>query len=314
MKHWALLILLFGAISCLGCLNHQGKPVKWLVALRQPNSRAYLVYDDIKAAFELTDETLLEWNTKQLSLASHKLLMWNDQPVDGSGSSSKAHSKGFLHFEDAKSTGMYFVHSIPHFVDTTDGKLSSKTRETSMYGQSLVCLTLSSRVQVDQIIAHIQAQNSNIYEDTFGIGTRPKVTTDSMYYSLPHGFELVTKTSISNEHPFEDLLTNKFQVGWLINTWARPYKPSSCSTAKKLSNINYKNLNGIIMKSSQDHSKWALSYGGKQRLVCIGDLNHMDSQATRGGSFVCREDLSLYRAMYQMIVEDDCQISKNFSP
>ncbi len=289
MKQWTLLAFLFGAIACLGCLNHRGKPVDWLVALRVHNSRTYLVYDEASGVFESTDESLLEWNTKQLSLANHNLLMWNDQPVDGTGSSSKAHSKGFLHFEDAKSSGLLFVHSIPHFVDTSDGKLNPKTRETSMYGQSLVCVSLTSRQQADQVVVHLQAQNSNIYE-------------------------LVTKTSISDEHPFEDLLVKKFKVGWLINTWARPYKPSSCSSALKLSNINFKNLNNLIMKSSQDHSKWALSYGGKQRLVCVGDLNHMDSQASRGGSFLCREDPGLYRALFRMIIDDDCQVSKNFTP
>ena len=304
-------------IKCFGCLNEKGKPVDWFVALRVANSRRYMIYDSSSSKkFTEADEGLLDINLKRLKMddvKNQKILIWNDQPVDGTSSSSKAHAKGFLHFEENKD-GMFLDHSIPNFIDTSGGTLSPVTRESSMYGQSLICITLSDRSQAEEIIKHVQAQNSNIYEDTFKIGKAQKPTNNTITLSLPNSFQLITKTSISEEHPFEDMLVNIFNTGWIVNTWARPYKESSCSESIKISNIMTKNIAGMTMRSSQDHSKWALSYGGRKRIVCIGDLNHMNSQASRGGSFLCRQDTSLYRALYSFILEDECQIVQNFTP
>ena len=153
-----------------------------------------------------------------------------------------------------------------------------------------------------------------MYEDTFLTDHTQKNPPPVMTADMPFGFKYVTKTSKGDIHPFEDMLTNMYQTGWLVNTWARPYMPSSCKTTHKISNVLVKNLDGVVMKATQDHSKWALSYGDNRRLVCIGDLNHMESQMTRGGSFLCRDDPDLYRAMYAYLLNDECQIIQNFKP
>lgn len=265
------------------------------------------------SAFRTADETLLKKTTELLSFTKGKTMLWNDQTVTKTASSSKAHAKGVLHWDD-QTGGFLLIHSIPHFVDTSENTFKSTTRETSMYGQSLVCVSLDRLADVNTIIDHIMSQNANVYLNTFDNTARPRPKIDRMVSKIPFGFKLVTKTSISAEHPFEELLVGEYNVGWLVNTWGRPYMQSICNVQNKVSNIVFKSLNSVTMKYTQDHSKWALSYGDDRRLVCIGDLNHMESQADRGGSFLCIDHLSLYRTFYATLLNDDCQITQKFHP
>ena len=309
------ILLIVSPIVSYGCTNHEGKEVDWFVSFRLSNSRRYLIFQSDRKEFIETDEKLLEKVVSRLSFTKDKILIWNDQTVDDVASLVKAHSKGFLHYQENK-TGFLLLHSIPHFIDTTGQKFKYETRETSSYGQSIVCVTISDPKKVQTVIDHVVAQYSNIYEDTFGLPKREKPKVPSMVAEMPHGFTLITKTSESDDlHPFEDIMVGHFKTGWLVNTWSRPYKEDSCSTSSHIvSNIIFKNLGGQVTKSTQDHSKWALSYGDKRRIVCVGDLNHMNSQMKRGGSFLCIDDDTLYKTIYSYLLNDSCQIVQNFSP
>lgn len=307
-------LLLLTFTSTHKCRRESGEEVTWYVALRIPNSRNYMIYEPKLKRFRHSSEEILAAALTDLSLDGEPLMLWNDQPVDKKASSSKAHAKGILHF--ANNTGGYvMVHSIPQFVDTSNGTLSPKTRETSSYGQSVVCVSLSNKTESETIIDHLMAENANIYADTFNSSKRPKPKNDTLLSDLPYDFKLATKTSISEDEVFEEFLVNTFKTGWLANTWGRPYTNSTCDGKQPISNVKVKSYDGEIKLNTQDHSKWALSYGTNQTLVCIGDMNHMDSQAKRGGSFVCRDDKDLYKAMYQMILEDECSfVNKTKSP
>jgi hypothetical protein len=298
-----------------GCVNENGQPLDWFVSLRIPNSRTYLIYEPHTKSFRPTDELLLKSTVDQLSFAQNKFTMWNDQTIFGDASSSKAHAKGFVHYQEG-GKGFVFVHSIPQFVNTTltNDTFNYITRETSSYGQSIVCITLNSKAEVDTVIAHLNAERANIFATTFDIPTRVLPTIPTLVDDLPSGFKMVTKTTYVAQKPFEEMLVNYYRTSWLSNTWGRPWTNSTCDTEFKISNVKVKNLGGVVMKTTQDHSKWALSFGDQRRIVCIGDLNHMDSQATRGGSFMCKDDPDLYKAFYSTLLEDDCLVTKNFQP
>lgn len=308
-----LIVMLAKNAAAHRCINELGHEVDWFVSLRVPNSRRYLVYEPGLSGFRNTTEVLLDKAVSGLSLSSGHVMLWNDQTVFKTASSSKAHAKGILNF-DENWGGFLLIHSIPHFVDTSEGHFDHTTRETSMYGQSLVCVSLNSMAEANTVIDHVISQNSNVYNNTFLNTVRPRAKTERMISQMPHGFSLVTKTSMGEEHPFEDLLSDHFKTNWMVNTWGRPYKPSSCGTKFKVSNIIMKNLDSYVMKFTQDHSKWAISYGDHRRLVCIGDLNHMDSQAKRGGSYLCIDNEGLYRTFFNTILEDECKAAKQFKP
>lgn len=278
-----------------------------------------MLYTSLAPKFIETDETIMSRHTDQLSFTTGQVMLWNDQLVTGDASSSKAHSKGILQYNPGQK-GFLFTHSIPQFVDTSEGTFNPVTRESSVYGQSIICVTLNTAAQVSSITEHVYGKNANVYVNTFkssllglkslksqaGLSQTPLV----MNSWLPSGFQLVTKTAKSNEQVFEEFLGNYFNSGWLVNTWSRPYKPSTCTGPRITSNITQKNLGGFYWTSNQDHSKWALSYGDQRKIVCIGDLNHMDSQAKRAGSFVCKDDPRLYQAFLSFTTLDDCGIIK----
>lgn len=290
-----------------GCVTDQGKIVDWYVALRVPNSRTYLIYEPKSRSFRKTTEVLLQKGIAALNEENSQTMLWNDQTSTGNGGSSKAHAKGILHF-NPEMGGFFMVHSIPHFVDISNDIFDPATRETSSYGQSIACVSLNSEEQAQTVIDHVLAQNSYIYYNTFEGVSAAKPRSDRLISDMPSDFLLVTKTSVSREHPFEDLLREEFETTWLVSTWGRPYKESDCGSRYKISNVLLKTVNAQSVKNTQDHSKWAISYGDTQNWVCVGDLNHMDSQATRGGSFLCKDDVSLHHAMLDLVVADECDL------
>ena len=263
--------------------------------------------------FRTTDEALLKKTTSLLNSDSGKTMLWNDQTVQKTASASKAHAKGILHYDEATG-GFLFLHSIPHFVDNSDGTFKSTTRETSMYGQSMVCLSLETERDVNRVIDHVMSENAEVYLNTFTNTAKPRAKIERMISSMPFGFTLVTKTSFGEEHPFEEMLVEHFKSSWLVNTWGRPYKASVCNQPFKVSNVIFKNLNSVTTKYTQDHSKWALSYGDERRIVCVGDLNHMESQAGRGGSFLCVDDPALYRTIFATLLSDECDLLRDYKP
>lgn len=308
-----LLLCLSTCAYCFGCHNEKNEPQSWLLGFRVPNSRNYMVWESSNQKFRVVDETILKGIYSKASLTENKLLIWNDQPVDIKTSSSVAHAKGNLHYEPGRN-GFVFLHSIPELPDTTKGFINWESKETSSYGQSFICVTLTKPEEIDAVLTHVYAENAYIVNDTFKDKKEvdPKKTT--LRSNLGNGFTLVTKSSKSVEHVFEEFMKNAFNTGWFINTWSRPYKESSCGGDKPISNIIFKNLNGVVMKSTQDHAKWALSVGTKDRIVCIGDLNHMDSQRTRGGSFMCIDNPLLYKELYSTFLNDECNLLEKYRP
>lgn len=59
----------------------------------------------------------------------------------------------------------------------------------------------------------------------------------------------------------------------------------------------------VEWKETYDHSKWALA--GDDGFVCFGDMNRMDSQWKRGGSFYCLADKNLIAVVKSTILEHD---------
>ena len=68
---------------------------------------------------------------------------------------------------------------------------------------------------------------------------------------------------------------------------------------------------GQTWKSTQDHSKWAISYTDAEEgealfLVCIGDVNRMLKQEERGGGTVCFRNERLWSALLEALEYDVC--------
>ena len=93
---------------------------------------------------------------------------WNDEWPNGKTSSSKAHSKGIIAFDEIYEKGFYFGHSIPQYPDFINSTINTTIKESqSIYGQHVICISLDSAAIKDQlnrilpIKPYIYARNVN---------------------------------------------------------------------------------------------------------------------------------------------------------
>ena len=312
LKTVFLLGILFIAHSFASqCRDENGKTVKWFVALREPNSRRYQYFDESWSTFRtLNDETFLKNIFQGISTSTDQVLLWNDEPaaVDGYElllsniqSTSTAHDKGVLYRNRKDSTGFYLLHSVPKFPEVHSSVLNPATPISSNYGQSMICISLSSDSSFSTIWNHIKAQNSVIYLNSFAYPLPPNptsLTVDS--YIEGSTFRLVTKTPINMNPPFEGMLAPFYQSGFLVESWGRPYSPNTYSPFKVINNQQV-NFPSKSYSDTNDHSKYTVSLSIKG-LLCVGGMNHMDSQASRGGSFVCFKNYQLYDQLWNVIL------------
>lgn len=91
----------------------------------------------------------------------------------------------------------------------------------------------------------------------------------------------------------------------LVQFWvhSRGILPSDCSLGWKVLDITLINPGQTFtFKSSNDHSKWAVSpgaagsAGGGGGWVCVGDINRNEAEERRGGGTVCLQDPVVWKA------------------
>ena len=131
-------------------------------------------------------------------------------------------------------------------------------------------------------------------------------------YQKVSSFTFVTKTDKMIVPVFSGFLIpflNAINIntkGLIVETWGRPLKPSNCylkDTVVNVRRLSYDNR--YFWTEGSDHAKWAISNDILTGLVCLGDLNHMTSQAKRGGSFLCIQHKMVYKGFMDLIKERD---------
>lgn len=85
-----------------------------------------------------------------------------------------------------------------------------------------------------------------------------------------------------------------------------------------MSNILTLEIDSDSWKTTQDHSKWAITTKGfdddtsAHPFACVGGINRQYSQEKRGGATMCHESKSLNGAYYDLINEyEDCEGNDN---
>lgn len=92
------------------------------------------------------------------------------------------------------------------------------------------------------------------------------------------------------------------QSDLLVQFWIRStgVLPSDCSEGWKVLDITLLNPGQVFTyKTSQDHSKWAVSptaAGQGGGWVCVGDINRNEAEEKRGGGTVCLQDPVVWKA------------------
>ena len=318
----------------MSCLDESGNPVDRWVAIKQPKSGDYYYYTDdgdtfVKSDFTVTQtddgmimDTINQMYGKSFNLTNYIFGMYNDEPPpDATASSSYAHAKGVL-ITDTKQ-GFWLVHSMPHWPPTQNqgpGEFPDTT-----YGQSLQCITMSA-ANADLVATGLMTSRPYIYDKNIGdavAGQLPNFeswlggthSSDPSSVTIPlkswNGavFTQLEKASTWGKDFWDDLVAPYYSTALNVETWRSGSGGrigSICGTGGEktdtydvLEVASIKMPDGTAWAGTTDHSKWAV--GVDADMYCIGDLNRMCSQESRGGGGVCRTDSGISKAMRALV-------------
>uniref|UniRef100_A0A0K0ES86 Deoxyribonuclease II n=1 Tax=Strongyloides stercoralis TaxID=6248 RepID=A0A0K0ES86_STRER len=296
-------------------------------------------------------EQAFGYTLDQLYYAPNRLslgyLMWNDEVPksvhqaeesndlnDDTGKKKKTHNgKKYAHAKGAiitdKTSGAYLIHSIPRFPEPSNYTFPTSGR---IYGQSAICITFKY-TQLDEIGKQLffnrpQIYNSNlptamavknpfIAQVIAGQHQKGPITTSVITLKSFNNVNFISfaKTSKYGEDLYSKLVAPQLKTGLIVETWRRGSQvPLDCKAFYQVSDVlEFSVADGPQFKFSNDHSKIAFSDNSKVPYVCIGDINRMTTQFSRGGGTVCIKNINIWN-QYSKIprITDRCKItSKN---
>eukprot|EP00767_Chilomastix_cuspidata_P003510 gnl/Chilomastix_cuspidata/363.p1 GENE.gnl/Chilomastix_cuspidata/363~~gnl/Chilomastix_cuspidata/363.p1 ORF type:complete len:354 (+),score=95.71 gnl/Chilomastix_cuspidata/363:37-1098(+) len=252
--------------------------------------------------------------------------MYNDDaPGDYSDSSYRAHAKGVVAVDDTY-TGVWIDHSIPRFPHNPLEEDYYFPEEETTYGQSVLCLSLTgdSMESVGELLAYympnyyiteipsaLESMYPNLYDSvqndhhyTSAGSTSLDLYTNSGYHFLAFG-----KNKNWDADIYEDLIASTLGIDLLAETWIRdPPLASYCAGVNAtydVINLDSVTFNGYDWTETKDHSKYCFTYDGGSHhgsyWSCVGDINRMTSQFSRGGGAVCYESKTLWGAFDDVV-------------
>lgn len=241
-------------------------------------------------------------------------VMYNDDPPSKPSVVNYGHTKGVVASDGQ--TGFWLVHSSPGFPiepvsefksEKTRGRRSVKVRNSYFYpysatkfGQSFLCLTLGNRA-LNDVGNLLMYDKPKIYSVNIPVGMEenfPNLTRaaqgeyikkDPHYYITTLKtvggtyFTAFAKTKHFQKDLYSALIAPHIGSNLEVETWQNGPGdlPSDCKgnfTVKNVVQISLRMEENVTyrFRSSQDHSKWAVSDKDKST-VCVGDINRMVS-------------------------------------
>jgi deoxyribonuclease-2 len=333
------MLVLFSAFALarISCRNTEGQDVDWWAAWKvnvKPAGRtpkygsAAYFYRDPKTSLMEADGEVLGVNKNAIynsiaaaysKNASVGYAFFNDQPPEGEVSSTYAHQKGVMVFDD--DNGVLLSHSVPHF--GTDPQTGGYSYPDSglRYAQGFQCMTFSHK-SLDEIAAgylisrpHHHASNFPSYADA-KLPNLKRVLDGEYLKDVESNVSIVptlggvnityfTKARAWGKDIYHDLIGSYFKQKILAESWSNGVGTfdSDCSPPEECHNILYVSFDGVEWKRSQNHAKWALVGD----TVCVGDNNRQSGQLKRGGTSYCITDAKYAKEIAQAIVEvEEC--------
>jgi deoxyribonuclease-2 len=308
------------------CYNPKKQAVDWWVIFLFPETSSkgtplsYGYYDNFSTDMEIfqyeintypplhfpRDSVLLKQSQGQLQDVNY--FYWNDDlSTDAeikSADSGRAHAKGGLIYD--KEGGVFLSHSLPRFPRRSNESwiIDDMPPNSGIYGQSFICLTVDKENSLklvnslNVIFPFILSKNGN--SDNVD-GNNPSVLellNNKHDKSQPNKllsqvktkggnlFDVFSKGRDSTDLPYDTTIPEYYQDGLFVETWSKPFQlPSICENTFKTINIAELKFGQFSYKKTNEHSKWAV--GMTTQVICIGDLNRIESQKKRGGNVIC---------------------------
>jgi deoxyribonuclease-2 len=320
------------------CLNENGNPVDYWVAIKLPKGTDYFYYDSTDKNFHMSPHSLnntvigaLAHTTKQLWLPDANYAIYNDQPpkyddIDTLNASwgqipqhtgvrgqspQFGHTKGFFAFSNDDS-GFWLTHSIPLFPigpKDTNNYLGLGNNAWT-YAQNLLCLSVSASALNDMaklfLLNRPQLYDSHLtirgaeYETIKNLvaGKYSTVKLCDMRQIDTTLFKLYAKTAEWNNDLYAGCVTPTERDTLWVESWIRGSAEGPTCPVSDYDTLDIKTLEFVVYgsiyswKETQDHSKWAIT--ANKDVVCMGDINRMTTQYSRGGGTVCFSDEILH--------------------
>ncbi|GFU24909.1 plancitoxin-1 [Nephila pilipes] len=251
-------------------------------------------------------------------------LFYNDKAPE-TEKSTVGHLKGYLAFDEE--SGVWMIHSIPKFTKSDEHEFPSNARPN---GQIAMCITFATE-SLNDICQHLLFCNPNIYDYDISKSIKQNldINSQSLFSERPNfirkaPFEKQTSlVSLDNQEfigfakdnqeevdIYSDIIGPNLGEDLIVESWRRGaggVLDPSCEDSNTVIDVMTINMTvknrkkGIYFTYTQDHSKWAISQDDESDLVCIADLNRMESQAKRGGGAICLFSGSLRKAFKSII-------------
>merc|ERR1711988_706495 len=252
-----------------------------------------------------------------LDTSSSAWLMYNDETPVNKKYDDYGHTKGDVAFDGSQ--GFWLIHSVPRFPPYTSSGSYSYPSDEVEYGQSFLCMTFATET-FNSIGYQFLYNKPKVYDSNLPsslASTVPNMqavlnaswTSDTSNIVPLHtlGGQLLTnfaKSAAWNNELYEGLVAPKFSSDLFTETWLNGVGPLP-SWCKPQYDYNVMDISDLTVgsfnySSSKDHSKWAIT-SGRSGYTCIGDINRMQAQLTRGGGTVCFYNSNLYNAFNSLI-------------
>jgi deoxyribonuclease-2 len=281
------------------------------------------------------------YNDKQNGPPSSTMhLFYNDQPPKPDQTSfTSGHTKGVLAFNEDK--GIWLVHSVPHYPPKPKSSKYDYPHTGERYGQTFLCISLSTPESVNDILEQLLYNTPNIYSydiPSWFQSKYPRVKAlirGDQEKGVPFHkaqlrsiggtlFTSFAKNSMFHRDLYADFVAPELKTGLLVETWpnGRGKLESWCKGLYHVENVDelqfpIEKVEEYDFKTTHDHSKWAISHSttnqveeedsnesdqdNKKKIVCIGDINRMKTQFKRGGGTVCFENSNTWRAFDELV-------------
>ncbi|KAG8179969.1 hypothetical protein JTE90_016302 [Oedothorax gibbosus] len=313
-----------------GSLLYEGKGYAYLTSSRP--TQWTLSERSVESPKSMFGRTWSEYEKKTKS-GDSAYLFYNDDPPETVKGTAVGHLKGSLAFD--VTSGFWLIHSVPRFGDKDKYEYP---RTALINGQSALCVTFGTSY-LDDICNHLIFCNPFIYYKNISssilalLGSSAKSLFSEkpafirkppfLYKSVLESCGGETFYSYAKDNQmqvdiYSDILASNLSSSLIAETWRRgvgTFLHPSCNTSYTVTDVKSVSVpvanreQDISFKSTEDHSKWAISLDyRKSPWVCVGDINRMKSQARRGGGALCFKSKPVWSAYRSTVVDTSvCQ-------
>jgi deoxyribonuclease-2 len=324
------LFSLVASVLGFSCQDESGSAVDMWVAIKAPRGTDYLYYDSTTNKVEPSANSMNDTSTGALTYTTKQLwnaeayAVWNDEvPNEANYSFSYGHTKGYFAF-DTNGDGFLLIHSIPAF---PLGPSDSPTYlglggNAWTYAQSLLCLSVSAET-LNAVSYKYLLNRPNLYDTLFPSSLQPTYGNISKLVNGDYTtaklcasevlqtqggveFQLFGKTEQWNNDLYSECVAPAYESDLWTETWIRgsaegPSCPTSGYDTLDIQGLDFGN--GFNWSETNDHSKWAIATN--KTTVCIGDINRMTTQYSRGGGTACLANPVLFEAFQTAVTGTD---------